>query len=237
MISYITSRKKTIVPSQSLDSEQQQHACKDVYKFFILPKKSLYQPQNYNNNPQKPNNPQQNDSENILLRVLFRSLCAALPSFCLHIKRPPTIPQNLILHTNYLSFYQDKAAQEEYHQGRDWHIKKNVAQLVHTRHHSVHDFRLNQLAVTGHTASSCPNPQSTSTTKCQSLTVNFSFQATLIPNSSNIRIFSYQDWPLKQITILNNPLNPLVPYTCTLINYKYLISINAISKIFIIFVR
>ena len=59
MISYITSRKKTIVPSQSLDSEQQQHACKDVYKFFILPKKSLYRPQNYNNNPQKPNNPQQ----------------------------------------------------------------------------------------------------------------------------------------------------------------------------------
>lgn len=38
MISYITSRKKTIVPSQSLDSEQQQHACKDVRKFFILPK-------------------------------------------------------------------------------------------------------------------------------------------------------------------------------------------------------
>lgn len=129
MISYITSRKKTIVPSQSLDSVQQQHACKDVYKFFILSKKSLYQPQNYNNNPQKPNNPQQNDSENILLRVLFRSLCAALPSFCLHIKRPPTIPQNLILHTNYLSFYQDKAAQEEYHQGRDWHIKKTWRSL------------------------------------------------------------------------------------------------------------
>lgn len=59
MISYITSRKKTIVPSQSLDSVQQQHACKDVRKFFILSKKSLYQPQNYNNNPQKPNNPQQ----------------------------------------------------------------------------------------------------------------------------------------------------------------------------------
>lgn len=59
MISYITSRKKTIVPSQSLDSVQQQHACKDVRKFFILSKKSLYRPQNYNNNPQKPNNPQQ----------------------------------------------------------------------------------------------------------------------------------------------------------------------------------
>lgn len=42
MISYITSRKKTIVPSQSLDSVQQQHACKDVYKFFILPKKNRY---------------------------------------------------------------------------------------------------------------------------------------------------------------------------------------------------
>lgn len=42
MISYITSRKKTIVPSQSLDSAQQQHACKDVYKFFILPKKNRY---------------------------------------------------------------------------------------------------------------------------------------------------------------------------------------------------
>lgn len=39
MISYITSRKTTIVPSQSLDSVQQQHACKDVYNFFILPKK------------------------------------------------------------------------------------------------------------------------------------------------------------------------------------------------------
>ena len=38
MIFYITSRKKTIVPSQSLDSVQQQHACKDVYNFFILPK-------------------------------------------------------------------------------------------------------------------------------------------------------------------------------------------------------
>lgn len=42
MISYITSRKKTIVPSQSLDSVQQQHACKDVYKFFILSKKNRY---------------------------------------------------------------------------------------------------------------------------------------------------------------------------------------------------
>lgn len=59
MISYITSRKKTIVPSQSLDSVQQQHACKVVRKFFILSKKSLYRPQNYNNNPQKQNNPQQ----------------------------------------------------------------------------------------------------------------------------------------------------------------------------------
>ena len=59
MISYITSRKKTIVPSQSLDSVQQQHACKVVRKFFILSKKPLYRPQNYNNNPQKPNNPQQ----------------------------------------------------------------------------------------------------------------------------------------------------------------------------------
>lgn len=38
MISYITSRKTAIVPSQSLDSVQQQHACKDVYKFFILSK-------------------------------------------------------------------------------------------------------------------------------------------------------------------------------------------------------
>lgn len=61
MIFYITSRKTTIVPSQSLDSVQQQHACKDVYKFFILSKKSLYQPQNYNNIPQKPNNPQKNN--------------------------------------------------------------------------------------------------------------------------------------------------------------------------------
>lgn len=38
MIFYITSRKTTIVPSQSLDSVQQQHACKDVYNFFILSK-------------------------------------------------------------------------------------------------------------------------------------------------------------------------------------------------------
>lgn len=42
MISYITSRKKTIVPSQSLDSVQQQHACKVVRKFFILSKKNRY---------------------------------------------------------------------------------------------------------------------------------------------------------------------------------------------------
>lgn len=42
MIFYITSRKKTIVPSQSLDSVQQQHACKDVYNFFILSKKNRY---------------------------------------------------------------------------------------------------------------------------------------------------------------------------------------------------
>lgn len=72
IISYITSRKKTIVPSQSLDSVQQQHACKDVYKFFILSKKSLYRPQNYNNNPQKPNNPQQNVLNRIKL-VFFLS--------------------------------------------------------------------------------------------------------------------------------------------------------------------
>ena len=39
MIFYITSRKTTIVPSQSLDSVQQQHACKDVYNSFILSKK------------------------------------------------------------------------------------------------------------------------------------------------------------------------------------------------------
>lgn len=71
MISYITSRKKTIVPSQSLDSVQQQHACKDVYKFFILPKKSLYRPQNYNNNPQKQNNPQQNVLNRIKLVFFF----------------------------------------------------------------------------------------------------------------------------------------------------------------------
>lgn len=61
MISYITSRKKTIVPSQSLDSVQQQHACKDVYKFFILSKNRYIRLQNYNNNPQKPNNPQKNN--------------------------------------------------------------------------------------------------------------------------------------------------------------------------------
>lgn len=42
MIFYITSRKTTIVPSQSLDSVQQQHACKDVYNFFILSKKNRY---------------------------------------------------------------------------------------------------------------------------------------------------------------------------------------------------
>lgn len=72
MISYITSRKKTIVPSQSLDSVQQQHACKDVYKFFILPKKSSYQPQNYNNNPQKKtNNPQQNVLNRIKLVFFY----------------------------------------------------------------------------------------------------------------------------------------------------------------------
>lgn len=71
MISYITSRKKTIVPSQSLDSVQQQHACKDVYKFFILSKKSLYRPQNYNNNPQKTNNPQQNVLNRIKLVFFF----------------------------------------------------------------------------------------------------------------------------------------------------------------------
>lgn len=71
MISYITSRKKTIVPSQSLDSVQQQHACKDVRKFFILSKKSLYQPQNYNNNPQKPNNPQQNVLNRIKLVFFY----------------------------------------------------------------------------------------------------------------------------------------------------------------------
>lgn len=72
MIFYITSRKTTIVPSQSLDSVQQQHACKDVYNFFILPKKSLYQPQNYNNNPQKPNNPQKNVLNRIKLVFFYR---------------------------------------------------------------------------------------------------------------------------------------------------------------------
>lgn len=71
MIFYITSRKTTIVPSQSLDSVQQQHACKDVYKFFILSKKSLYRPQNYNNNPQKPNNPQQNVLNRIKLVFFY----------------------------------------------------------------------------------------------------------------------------------------------------------------------
>lgn len=85
MISYITSRKKTIVPSQSLDSEQQQHACKDVYKFFILSKKSLYRPQNYNNNPQKPNNPQQNIKKNE--KGIFLCLDEIVHSFIHRIKR------------------------------------------------------------------------------------------------------------------------------------------------------
>lgn len=79
MISYITSRKKTIVPSQSLDSEQQQHACKDVYNSFILSKKSLYQPQNYNNNPQKPNNPQKNIPKK--RKGTFLRLCEIMHSF------------------------------------------------------------------------------------------------------------------------------------------------------------
>lgn len=96
IISYITSRKKTIVPSQSLDSVQQQHACKDVYKFFILPKKSLYRPQNYNNNPQKPNNPQQNNKIYYNCITALRRTMYHAPY--LHIKHhiTQTIPQNLI---------------------------------------------------------------------------------------------------------------------------------------------
>lgn len=85
MIFYITSRKTTIVPSQSLDSVQQQHACKDVRKFFILPKKSLYRPQNYNNNPQKPNNPQQNIKKNE--KSIFLYLDEIVHSFIHRIKR------------------------------------------------------------------------------------------------------------------------------------------------------
>lgn len=89
MISYITSRKTTNVPSQSLDSEQQQHACKDVYNFFILSKKIvIYDHKIITIIHKNQIIHKKMARKNILLRVLFRSLCATLPSFCLHIKRP-----------------------------------------------------------------------------------------------------------------------------------------------------
>ena len=61
---------------------------------------------------------------------------------------------------------------------------KNVAQLVHTRHRSVHNFLINLLAAMGRTASSSPSQQSTSTTRCRTQTVDSPFG-----NSSNL-IFS-----------------------------------------------
>lgn len=96
MIFYITSRKTTIVPSQSLDSVQQQHACKDVYNSFILSKKNRYiRPQNYNNNPQKPNNPQQNNKIYYNCITALRRTMYHAPY--LHIKNhiTQTIPQKL----------------------------------------------------------------------------------------------------------------------------------------------
>ena len=60
---------------------------------------------------------------------------------------------------------------------------KNVAQLVHTRHRSVHNFLMNLLAA-GRAASSCPNQQSTSTTRFRTQTVDSPFG-----NNSNL-IFS-----------------------------------------------
>ena len=61
---------------------------------------------------------------------------------------------------------------------------KNVAQLVHTRHCSVHNFLINLLVAMGRAASSCPSQQSTSITRCRTQTVSSPFG-----NSSNL-IFS-----------------------------------------------
>ena len=60
------------------------------------------------------------------------------------------------------------------------YMLKNVAQLVHTRHRSVHNFLINLLAAMGRTASSSPSQQSTSTTRCRTQTVDSPFG-----NSSN----------------------------------------------------
>lgn len=111
MISYITSRKTTIVPSQSLDSVQQQHACKDVRKFFILPKNR------YINHKIitiiRKNQIIRNKKitqKDILLRILLRALCATLPSFCLHIKRhpnnstKPNLPHQSFKHESGMTF-------------------------------------------------------------------------------------------------------------------------------------
>ena len=52
---------------------------------------------------------------------------------------------------------------------------KNVAQLVHTRHRSLHNFLMDLLAAMGRTASSSPSQQSTSTTRCRTQTVSSPF--------------------------------------------------------------
>lgn len=71
---------------------------------------------------------------------------------------------------------------------------KNVAQLVHTRHRSVHNFLMNLLAAMGRTASSSPNQQSTSTTRCQSQTVSSLFGNSPNPIFSQKRIRRPRPW-------------------------------------------
>lgn len=52
---------------------------------------------------------------------------------------------------------------------------KNVAQLVHTRHRSVHNFIMNLLAAMGHIVSFPPNQRSTLILRCLRLTGSSSF--------------------------------------------------------------
>ena len=95
---------------------------------------------------------------------------------------------------------------------------KNVAQLVHTRHRSVHNFLINLLVAMGRAASSCPSQQLTSITRCRTQTVSSPFG-----NSSNL-IFSKAHQAATSMVARHYIRIRITPFQSTLIpNSHYMV--------------
>ena len=95
-------------------------------------------------------------------------------------------------------------------------LLKNVAQLVHTRHRSMHNFLMNLLVEMGAYCFFHPSQQSTSTTRCRTQTVSSPFG-----NSPN-PIFSKAHQAATSMVARHNVCIRIAPFQSTLIpNFRY----------------